>query len=198
MLDLKPRGIEQDLAESLTDLVVKEIDRLGLFRTISLDEIRRMLEHEQDKRLLGCEDASCLAEIGGALGVDLLVSGGAGRIGDTYVLSLKLIDVGRAEILGREERTVSGKVEDLVGASRLAARALMRPIMERESGLLEVISTEEGAEVYLDDVMIGTTPLPLRKVPGGYHSVRVTKKRFVVFGRDGSGQGTRDRHRGPA
>jgi hypothetical protein len=62
-------------AENITDLVLQEVDRVGLFRTISMEEIKRMLEHEQQKIMMGCDDTSCLAEVGGALGVELLLAG---------------------------------------------------------------------------------------------------------------------------
>jgi hypothetical protein len=32
--------------------------------------------------------------------------------------------------------------------------------------------------------MVGTTPIQPRKIPGGYHAVKVVKKRFVVYGQD--------------
>jgi hypothetical protein len=184
VLDLKARGLEASVAENITDLVTKEVDRVGLFRTVSMAEIKRMLEHEQQKILTGCDDTSCLAEIGGALGVELLLAGGVGKLGDTYLLSLKLIDVREAKVLAREERTVTGKVEELVTVSRQAARTLLRPILKQESGTLELTCSEEGDEVYVDDVMVGTTPLPPRKVPGGYHALKINKKRFVVYGQD--------------
>lgn len=184
VLDLKARGLEPSVAENITELVLKEIDRIGLFRTISTEEIQRMLEHEQQKLLLGCDDTSCLAEIGGALGVDLLLAGGVGRLGDTYVISLKLIDVRGVKVLRREERTVAGEGGDLIGAARQAARTLLGPILQEESGTLELSCTEEEAEVYVDDVMVGTTPLQSRKLPGGYHTLRITKPSFVAWARD--------------
>jgi len=184
VLDLRARGLEPTIAEQVTDLVLKEVDRTGLFRTVSQEEIRRMLEHEQQKLMLGCEETSCLAEIGGALGVDMLLAGGVGKIGETFVVTLKLIDVVKVEVIHREERMASGKEDALVQISRQAARALLRPIMEEESGLVELVCAEEGAEVYIDDVMVGTTPLEARKIPGGYHQIRVVKKRFVAHGRE--------------
>lgn len=184
VLDLKARGLEASVAENVTELVLKEIDRVGMFRTISTEEIKRMLEHEQQKILLGCDDTSCLAEIGGALGVDLLVAGGVGKLGDTWVISLKLIDVRGVKVLRREERTVSGAGGDLIGAARQAARTLLGPILRQESGMLELSCTEEEAEVYVDDVMVGTTPLEPRKLPGGFHALRITKPSFVAWARD--------------
>jgi hypothetical protein len=184
VLDLKSRGLDSSVAENITDMVVKEVDRIGLFRIISMDEIRRMLEHEHDKRLLGCDDVTCLSEIGGALGVDLLMAGGVGKLGEIFIVNLKLIDVKRVRVISREERTVAGRVEYLMTISREASRALLRPIMEQESGMLEMTCNEEGAEVYLDDVVVGNTPLRALKTAGGYHSVRVNKKRFISYSKD--------------
>ena len=47
-------------------------------------------------------DTSCLVEIGGALGVDYLVSGSVGKLGDAFVIILKLMDVHEAK--GRRGR----------------------------------------------------------------------------------------------
>ena len=68
---------------------------------ISRDEIKSMLLHEQSKMLMGCDDESCLAEIGGALGVQYIVSGNVGRIGETYLLHLKLINIREAKVENR-------------------------------------------------------------------------------------------------
>ena len=39
VLDFKPRGLDASVAENITDLVVKEVDRLGLFKIISMDTV---------------------------------------------------------------------------------------------------------------------------------------------------------------
>ncbi len=184
VLGLTARGLAPDVAQSITDLVAREVDRSGLFETISMDDIKAMLQHAEKRMVLGCDDTSCLVEIGGALGVELLLAGGVGKIGQTYVISLRLIDVRRAAVLNREEKTVQGKVDDLVAASRLTVKALLRPLMKKAAGLLQLTCNEEGADVYIDDLLVGTTPLTRREVPGGYHSIKVKKDRFVVFGKD--------------
>ena len=184
VLELDARGLDATLAESVTGLVVREVDRTGVFDTISMDDIKVMLEHEQNKLAVGCDDASCLAEIGGALGVEILLSGSVNKIGQTYVLSLKLIDVRKAVVINRQERTVPGKPDDLIDAARSAVRMLVRPLLKQAEGTLRVSCSEEGAEVYVDDLMLGTTPIEARKLPGGYHVLKVKKESFVAFSMD--------------
>jgi len=184
VLELRSRGLDADLAASLTELIVREVDRSGLFTTISLDDIRAMLQHAENSNMLGCDDAACLAEIGGALGVELLLAGSVGRIGSTHVISMRLIDVKQSRVLVRQEKTVQGEVDDLIGASRQAVSRLLQPLMDRAAGELALTCVEEGAEVYVDDMMIGTTPLEPRTIPGGFHTIKVKKDSFIVFGRD--------------
>ncbi|HOX45383.1 MAG TPA: PEGA domain-containing protein [Myxococcota bacterium] len=184
VLELAARGVAGDTARSLTDVVAREVDRSGLFTTLSADDIRAMLQHLEHRQSLGCTDEACLAELGGALGVELVLSGAVGKVGETWVVSLTLLDVRRAVVIAREERTAHGAADALLVEARSAARALLRPLLAQAEGALRLECEEEGAEVYVDELMIGTTPLELRKLPGGHHALRVKKESFVVFARD--------------
>lgn len=170
--------------KNLNNVVVQELDRVGLFRVISMSEISQMIQYDQLKTAMGCDDESCLAEIGGALGVDMLVSGTIGKIGSTYVLSLKLVDVKSVKILNREERTLSGPAEVLIEHARIATRRLIQPLLDQASGRLLITCNEEGADLRIDDVLVATTPVKELTVPGGYHKISLTKKGFIVFSRD--------------
>ena len=50
---------------------------------------------EELKRQLsgGCSEASCIAEIGGALGAQFMITGSLDRLGRRYILNIKLIDI---------------------------------------------------------------------------------------------------------
>src|SRR5687768_16999194 len=86
VIELTDKGVGKDLAENLTDVVTVALGRLGVFDVLSRADIERMLQFEQQRQAIGCEsDMQCLAEIGGALGVALLVSGSVGKVGSSYV-----------------------------------------------------------------------------------------------------------------
>ncbi|HUJ24629.1 MAG TPA: hypothetical protein VLW85_01320 [Myxococcales bacterium] len=77
MLDLQARGVDAALAQSGGTLIASELDKLEVFKVISREDIRNMLSFEKDKQSLGCEaDQACLAEIGGALGVEYIATVG--------------------------------------------------------------------------------------------------------------------------
>ncbi len=71
------------------------VSRLGSpdLRVTSQRDIQQMLGLERQKQLLGCtgESSSCLAELAGALGVDLVLSGSVARSESGYIGSIRVI-----------------------------------------------------------------------------------------------------------
>ncbi len=74
--------------------------------------------------MVGCTDAACLAEIGGALGVDRLVASHIGRVGRTYVVNIKIINIRTTEVEQRIYETVSGEIDAVIATLKTAARRL--------------------------------------------------------------------------
>lgn len=83
-------------ARLLTQIITGELSRDGTLEVISSTQIRNMLGFEKQKQILGCTEGSCLAEIGGALGVDYLLTGQIGKIGSRYRLDLSLVEQAKA------------------------------------------------------------------------------------------------------
>src|SRR5262249_9623260 len=57
--DLEVTDVEPRVARIVTDSVVAELRKLNGLSVVSMDEVRAMLQHESNKQLLGCTDASC-------------------------------------------------------------------------------------------------------------------------------------------
>ena len=78
-------GIPKELVGTLTSATSEELDRAGAFRAISSQDIKRMLDFESQRILVGCtDDAGCLAEVGAALGADYLVAGSVILLDQAY------------------------------------------------------------------------------------------------------------------
>jgi len=108
ILRLEASGVAAELAESATALIPTEVRRLRPeSRVFSSEDVRALLTHQKDRIVLGCgADAGCMAELGGALGADEIVAGRLGRLGDTYVVELRRVEVAQARSLGSATRTV--------------------------------------------------------------------------------------------
>jgi hypothetical protein len=164
-----------ELSATLTQLVAAEIALLG-HDAVSRADLNAMLSLEKQKDLVGCEDdTGCIAEIGGALGVDLVVSGTLGRVGDTLSLSLTLIDIQTATVRERFQGSC-GSEDALIATAKRGARALFGQAADASgTGTLYVKTTPPGARVLLDGKEVGLSPATIDEVVAGDHVVRAEK-----------------------
>jgi len=109
-------GLDADTAKLVEELVVGSLDATGRFKVTSRSDMASVLGFEKQKQSLGCdESASCIAEIAGALGVELLAAPRAGKLENLTVLTLSIIDARTATAVARARRTM-GSLTELPGA----------------------------------------------------------------------------------
>ena len=116
VMDVTPRGgVSADVASTVSDALVVEVrKRSPGVNVVGAEEIRSMIGLAVEKQKLGCQEVSCLAEIGGALGAERMVTGTLGRLGETYLFAVQLIDVAHARVVRSGSATVSAKHDDLL------------------------------------------------------------------------------------
>ncbi len=108
-------GITDKTAAALSDAVAAELRKLPGLQVITQQEIATLLAFDRQKALAGCQESSCLAEIGGALGADRLVSGTLSKLGESWMATLKLLDVQKAKTLGQADRRIrNGTIDDVL------------------------------------------------------------------------------------
>jgi hypothetical protein len=185
VLDLTPVGVSAATAQSLTQVLSTEVRRVEGTTVISRDDIVAMLQLQADKDLLGCTDnVACVAEIGGALGVDKLVVGQVGQLAGTFVISLRFIDVRSAHVDNRVSESFQGQEEQLLRAVRTAARELLGLESPLE-GAVAVTASEQKAEIVLDGTERGLFPAPpVGKLKAGRHTLRLSKEGFFDWQSD--------------
>jgi TolB-like protein len=131
VLEIRALGTEASRAELLSEIALTEASSMPGYEVIGKSDISAMLGFERQKKVMGCtEESSCLAEIGGALGVDFILVGSLGRIGTLQRLDLKLVDVKKSRVRGRVGVSVQGKEEAVVAEVQKAVHDLL----DRELG----------------------------------------------------------------
>ncbi|HUB07622.1 MAG TPA: hypothetical protein VMB50_11500 [Myxococcales bacterium] len=125
VLALKAEGVENSVAETVADTLTADLGRGGRYDVIGRSEIEAMAGFQSQRMKLGCSgDTACLAEIGGALGVDRLVFGSLGRVGGLYVLNTRLLEISRVRVIARDTETVSS-ADGLIAAAQRASQVLL-------------------------------------------------------------------------
>lgn len=89
-------GIEPRLGKVYLERFVNVLVRRGDIVVTTQEDVSHLLGLERQKQLLGCAEAgsSCMAELAGALGVDLILSGSLAKTGSSYTVNLRLLRAG--------------------------------------------------------------------------------------------------------
>jgi PEGA domain len=177
-------GIEPELVGRLETLFRMELDRLVKSPLPNRRDIDRVVTGDQ-RECTGEE--KCLAAIGKKLGVEVMVTGTVGSMGDNYVLDIKAVDVATAKTLKRiSTDPLRGNPDELIDSVRVAAYKLLAP--DQLYGSIQIQSDLVGAAVELDGHPIGKTPLPrlgvVGKLPLGKHKLHVTTTGYAPFDED--------------
>ena len=181
VLDVKvDGGAAPTIGRQLTARLAQEIGARPNVSVIAPDDIRAMLEQHTQKQLLGCAEDSCLAEIGGALGVDLLVSGRVSKIGEAYGVSLSAVDPAEARAVGHVTETYRGEsiaLLELVGP--MVAQLLSKAPL---TGTLSIVGAVDGSRILIDDAVRGTAPAgQMAGVSIGARRVQIVADGYAPF-----------------
>jgi hypothetical protein len=132
-------GVDRQVGTIVTELILDALLNRHGVAALGPSDFADMLNQEQQKLLLGCDQSSCMAEIAGAMGANLLISGMVGKLGALHVVTLKLIDTRTAKVIARSSKrftkieeapdAVGPLVDELLKAKPRAAA--VAPVLER-------------------------------------------------------------------
>jgi hypothetical protein len=120
---------DRTIATVVAGLLPIELANVDALEVLSAADVKQMVELEAEKEAMGCSDNSCLAELAGALGADLVVFGDVSRLGTLIIVNINLFDSVKARAAGRISIQTKD-IESLPGELTTAVRKLVRPYLE--------------------------------------------------------------------
>ncbi len=161
-----PESISSALAES-GDIRVIERRQLGKL----VDEIA--LEQS------GLIDTGDVSRAGQMAKSDYLVLGSISGNPGNITVTMKAVDVASGKIIvGKVIRAPLSKIFDKANQAALSMAAVMSG---KGVGKISVYSNPSGADVHIDDIMVGKSPVVGYKVTTGSHDVVVSKDGYIEY-----------------
>lgn len=124
ILDFEGRGISQMEAQTLTDRFTSELASTNAMVLVERNQMKEILD-EQGFQQSGCTSAECAAEVGALLGVQHMIAGSFGKLGNSYTIDAKMFSVES----GKTEKTVSvtykGAIDGLLAEIEILAWEIM-------------------------------------------------------------------------
>ncbi|MCH7820175.1 MAG: hypothetical protein IIB40_11565 [Candidatus Marinimicrobia bacterium] len=120
VLDFEGKGISSMEASVLTDRLRSNLVETGVFDVVERGKMNEILG-EQNFQMSGCISSECAVEVGQLLGVSRMITGGIGKIGNTYTLDVRVIDIETSRILEAIPLDYTGAIDGLLGEIRKIA-----------------------------------------------------------------------------
>jgi hypothetical protein len=143
--DLVSEEIAPKQMALVTASLMAEIRKLKNVSVVGMEEVRAMLSAAEQQQAAHCMDDSCLVNIAGALGAQLVIAGSVGRVGESTVFTAKRINMSSASVdesVSRRMRGGSG--EELLEALGPAVETLF-PDFELRPGTVRGVPAEQVA-----------------------------------------------------
>ena len=113
VMDFEGRGITMQEAKTLTDRFTTSLSSTEKVIMVERGTMNDVLE-EQGFEAGECASDECAAEVGAMLGVEFMISGAIGKLGDTYTIDAKMFSVATGAAESMKSITYSGKVDGLI------------------------------------------------------------------------------------
>lgn len=92
--DFSAAGIQPSEAQLMTSRFQSALGRTGTFTVLERSQIQNILNEQGFQQTGACDSESCRIRMGQLLGVDYLVAGEIGKIGQKFVVTIRMLDVG--------------------------------------------------------------------------------------------------------
>ena len=98
VLDFDGDGVSQSETRTLTNRLRDEIFNTGIYIVLERGKMDEVLK-EQGFQQTGCVTSECAVEVGNMLGVQQMIGGSIGKVGNIYTVSARVIDVQTGKVL---------------------------------------------------------------------------------------------------
>tara|TARA_B110000014_G_scaffold214677_1_gene167975 strand:+ start:161 stop:859 length:699 start_codon:yes stop_codon:yes gene_type:complete len=124
VLDFDGSGITTQEAGVLTQRLGSELVQTNALIMVERNQMSEIMD-EQGFQQSGCTSAECAAEIGALLGVQKMITGSFGKIGNSYTIEARMFTVESGQTEKTVSKTYKGEVDGLLTEIQIVAWELV-------------------------------------------------------------------------
>ena len=124
IVDLTAYTLSQGEAKTLTDKLQTTMVQTQYFKVLSRSDMKQVLDAQKFQRSDACDDTACLVEMGKILAVQKIVGGSIGKVGNTFSLALRLVNVETSQTEITADRKLKAEPDELLDLIEDAGREL--------------------------------------------------------------------------
>jgi len=188
VLDLELIGLNKTEGKVLTSRLISQMIAISDYTIVERTNIEKILK-EQKFQNFGCTDSECAVEIGRIVQTDYIIIGTVSKLGSTYNIDVKMIDVAMGNAVSHSVYNHNGEIDTLLTegivyvASELSGSEPDSTEVENINDTVLIIDSDpKGAEIYIDDEKYDTTPQILTDFAVGIHKIMFKLDGYENYG----------------
>ncbi|HNI11479.1 MAG TPA: PEGA domain-containing protein, partial [bacterium] len=166
-------GISTDEVKTLCNRFRGLLVKTSAFDVLEREKMGEILKAQDFNMSDACNTQACAVEVGKLLGVEAMIAGDIGKIGETFTIDLRMIDVGTSKILSTQTRDFQGRIDGLLATMTSIAASFAKVDKDAvvEVGDIYIASNPPGAEILINGKPISdvTPKLMENMTAGSYH-----------------------------
>ncbi len=143
--------IGKDEISTLSNRFRSILVKTNAFTVLERAKMADILKEQNFVMTDNCNSAECAVQVGQLLGVELIVAGDIGKLGRTYSIDLRMIDVSSGQIVQTETQDHNGEIDGLFAAMAVIGNSFAG--IKSNASVSEVNSNSSGMK---EDLCYGT------------------------------------------
>lgn len=124
VLDFEANGISNQEVKALTDRFRNEMFKFSQYDMMERGNMEDILK-EQGFQMSGCVSDACVVEVGKLVGVQQMVGGSIGRVGNVFTVSARIMSVESGQIIKTANYDHTGDIGNLLTSGMYKVAALL-------------------------------------------------------------------------
>lgn len=176
--DLHAKGIEISAAEMISERLRTELLGTDAFRVMERSQMDAVLKEQGFQQSGACDNSECLVEMGQLLGVEQMLVGSVGKVGEVLSITVRAVNVASGEVTITVTEDCRCRLEDLLtSTTKIVAVKVRDAFWRKRYGALTVTTTPPAALVVVDSALTERTPATWATIEPGRRAVKVSLDR---------------------
>lgn len=164
VMPLSGGSVDEATSAVVTDALADELMKTGELRVMERTQMEKILKEQGFQQSGACDGSECAVEVGRLLSINRMVVGTMGKLGASWTISVRAVDVGTGEILGSARHQERGEIDVVVQdmmpilAQELVASLLGRALPPRPVARAAPVAPQP---------VVSTTPSGMVAIPAG-------------------------------
>lgn len=114
VMSLVGQGVDSMSAKIVTDALSDELHRTGKFRVMERSQMENVLKEQGFQASGACDGTECAMEVGKLLSVDNVVVGCLGKLGESFTLTARTVNITSGEVVASSYVMQRGAIDQVV------------------------------------------------------------------------------------